>query len=71
VNGAHTVSDSGILESGISEGPSVIEVTDVQMPNNTAEASINVVLPVRLQVAVVDVSSYTSEWSKVESDTTE
>ena len=34
------------------------------MPNNTAEASINVVLPVRLQVAVVDVSDYKSEWSK-------
>lgn len=58
------MTESGIFESGISEGPSVIEVIDVQMPNNTAEASINVVLPVRLQVAVVDVSDYKSEWSK-------
>lgn len=48
--------DDGKFQSKVTEGEAPILVVDQQMKNNTAEGSINVVYPYRLEVKIRDVT---------------
>ena len=51
------VDSAGLFCSAITEGTTGIEVVENIMSNNTAEASINVVYPYRLEVKIRDVTN--------------
>ena len=50
------VDNAGLFCSAITEGNTAIEVVETIMSNNTAETSINVVYPYRLEVRIRDVT---------------
>ena len=52
-----SVTDGGRFTSKFKEGQSEILVEDQRMRNNTAEGSINVVYPYRIEVKVKDVTN--------------
>ena len=51
-----SVTDDGLFNSKLLEGRSDILVVDQRMPDNTAEGSINVVFPYRIEVRIRDVT---------------
>ena len=51
------VNNNGKFCSSVTEGPTGIEVIDTTMQNNTAEGSIHVVYPYRLEVKIRDVTN--------------
>lgn len=50
------IKDDGKFQSKVTEGEAPILVVDQHMKNNTAESSINVVYPYRLEVTIRDVT---------------
>jgi len=51
-----SIKDDGKFRSKLKEGEATILVVDQQMKNNTAEGSINVVYPYRMEVSIKDVT---------------
>ena len=51
-----SIADNGKFRSRVTEGEAIINVVDQQMRNNTAEGSINVVFPYRMEVSIKDVT---------------
>lgn len=51
-----SIQDNGRFKSKVTEGEATILVVDQQMRNNTAEGSINVVFPYRMEVSIKDVT---------------
>jgi len=56
-----SVKNCGIFSSGVKEEVTHIEVAEVRMPENTAQAAINVVFPHMLTVEMADITEHVNQ----------